>query len=283
MQAVIIKMIFIPVILFFSVTISAQDLCSFILRVQDYQDSVKIKFNGNEDQIDSNTFNLNTYLNYFDKLSVQLDQKVGIYYFDNFLDGKPYLYAIKKSQTFDRVIDSLTSHKVIIENRRVKLKKNHAIFWYINNEKAKNILIPEDSELGFLQYLFFNVMGEQFALKWHSNYDEKYIICDHDQLVNLRDRLGDQKSYSEMRTSDQEVEIELEPFTVDRTELEILINHPAQINITHNPDFYYITWLENRTHSGIYECTYKIDRNKPYRIETISENLLLHIYINFIY
>ncbi len=283
MKVAAIKIIVLSVILLFSTSTSAQELCNFILRVQDYQDSVKIKFNGEEDQIDSNTFNLKTYLNYFDKLILPVDLKIGIYYFDNFLDGKPYLYAMKKSQSFERVIDSLTSQKVVIDNRRVKLKKDNAILWFINSEKAKNVVIPEDSDLGFLQYLFFNVMGEQFALKWHSNYDEKYIICNHDQLINLSYKFGIQKSYSEMKRSDQETEIELEPFTIDKTDLESLIEHPSQIKITYNPDFYYITWLENRTHSGIFECTYKIERHIPYKIESISENLLLHIYMNFIY
>jgi hypothetical protein len=227
----------------------SQDYCEFIQNIQNYQDSVKLKFNGDYDIIDFTTFDIHTYLSYFDNVVIEKEFNIDVYFFDNFLDGNPYLYALTESQKLDD-------------------KNKRSLYNFLNKAefRAKNHIIPKDSEKGFLQYLFFSEMGEQFALKWHSNYNHKRIICSTEVLTNVIDKL----SKSDM-------------FTADSLGLIKLKNISPEIMIERNNKEYTITWIENRTHSGIFRCSYRISRNSPYEINKTKEKELLDININFLY
>lgn len=154
------KLFHITLFLTISLIAKSQDNCDFIQNVQNYQDSVKLKYLGDYDIIDPTTFDINTYLSLFDNIKFKKDYNIGVYFFDNHLDGNPYLYALKNDQ-------------------KLKDKNKKSLYNFLNKTeiRAKNHIVPKDSERGFLQYLFFYELGEQFALKWHSYYNEKRIIC----------------------------------------------------------------------------------------------------------
>jgi hypothetical protein len=227
----------------------SQEYCDFIQKIQDYQDSVKLKPNGDSDILDSNTFDINTYLSFFDKIELEKGFRINVYFFDNFLDGNPYLYALK-------------------ENEKIADKNKRALYKALNKPdfRAKNHVNPKDSEIGFLQYLFFSEMGEQFALKWHANYNEKRIICSSDMI----NRFIKEHTNNEM-------------FSVDSISLEKLKLYHPEPNVKFNNNYCEITWIENRTHSGLFKCTYHIDRKAPFKITRINDDKLLDININFLY
>jgi hypothetical protein len=255
------KLIQITIFLSISLIANSQDYCDFIQNVQNYQDSVILKYNGDCDVIDSETFDINTYLSSFDKIDVEKDYKIGVYFFDNFLDGKPYLYALKNDQVLND------------RNKR-------SLYKYLNQPEisAKNHIVPNDSDEGFLQYLFFHEMGDQFALKWHSNYNEKFIICTKKKLEEV---INEFKKCNQPQTGENETETPA--FQVDLQELNKLteINPNVEIELTN--EFCTITWIEDRTHIGIYKCKYKIQRQFPYKIERINEEQILKITIGFFY
>jgi hypothetical protein len=232
-----------------SLIAKSQENCDFIQKVQIYQDSVKLIHIGDYDVIDSGTFDLKTYLSFFDSLEFVNKFRFNVYYFDNFLDGNPYLYALK-------------------ENEKLVDKNKNALYKFLNNpdSRAKNHIKPKDSEIGYLQYLFFYEIGEQFALKWHSNYYEKRIICSSDQI---------NKVSNELETS--------EMFSTDSIGLIKLKDVSPEIIIESKEMHYIISWLENRTHNGIFKCSYQIERNSPFRIIRIKEERLLEISPNFLY
>jgi hypothetical protein len=239
----------------------SQDYCDFIENVQKYQDSVKLKHIGDYDFLDSETFDIDKYLSSFDNIVIEKGYKIGVYFFDNFLDGNPYLYALKNDE---RLYD-----------------KNHkSLYIFLNKPeiRAKNHIVPKDSEIGFLQYLFFYEMGEQFALKWHSNYNEKFILCSKKKLDEV---IKEFKKYNQTQTGENETEIPA--FKVDLQALNKIAQiHPAvEIELTN--EFCAITWIEYRTHSGIYQCKYRIQRQFPFKIEKINEEQLLEITIGFLY
>ena len=101
---------FLCLFLILSITqvLSAQDFCKFIQEVQKYQDSVKIKYNGEDASIDTSTFNLNSYLSYFDLLKVNDNKKICIYYRNSMGGGDPCLYAINANENINNILDSLS-------------------------------------------------------------------------------------------------------------------------------------------------------------------------------
>ncbi len=239
----------------------SQDYCEFILEIQEYQDFVKLKSVGNNDIIDSSSFSITTYLSYFDNIEVEEGYKIGVYYFDNFLDGNPYLYANLENKELNEKVDK------------------ESLYELLNSEKfrAKNHIKPKNTEIGFLQYLFFSEMGEQFALKWHANYNEKYIICSREELDEIIIELQtDNKEVTDNEKIDS-------GYSVDSIGLNRLEKINPEIVIESKNDFYIITWIENRTHSGIYRCVYQVQQKVPYRIDKINEEKLIDTPIDFLY
>ena len=62
--------------------------------------------------------------------------------------------------------------------------------------------------------------------------------------------------------------------TLSSLDLQVLnkiaqINPTVEIELTN--EFCAITWIEDRTHSGIYKCKYKIQRQFPYKVEKVNE------------
>lgn len=256
-----IKLIYYIIFLFTSLIAKSQNYCDFIQKVQNYQDYVKLKQVGDEDEVDMETFDVDIYLSLFNRIKVDKGYKIGMYYMDNFLDGNPYLYVLKSDQ-------------------KLKDKSKEYFYNFLNKAefKAKNHISPKDSEEGFLQYLFFYEMGEQFALKWHSCYNSKFIICNkkkQDEVIN------DFKKYNIIKTDKNNKD--LPAFQVDLQALNKFAEIDPAIEFELTKEFCTITWIEDRTHKGIYKCKYKIQRHLPYKIEKIYEELLLDIKIGFIY
>jgi len=243
------KLIYTTLFLSISLIVKSQNYCDFIMNVQNYQDSVKLKHVGEYEIIDSATFDINTFLTFFNNIEFEKNYRISVCFFDDFLNGNPYIYAIKNDQ-------------------ELKDKNKKSMYNYLNKPelRAKNHIVPKDSKKGFLQYLFFYEFGEQFALKWHSYYNEKRIICSSDKLDSV---------INDLETS--------EMFSADSLGLIKLKEVSPEIAIESNDKYYIISWLENRTHSGIFKCTYQISKKRPNKIDRIKEEKLLDIYMNFIY
>lgn len=224
----------------------SQDYCGFIQNIQNYQDSVKLK--GNQ-YFDSSTFDLNKYLSFFDKIKIDKGYKIGFYYMDYFLGGYPLLYSYKGDLNLAEM-DKDTLSRFI---KRPEIK-------------ARNFIYPKNSKLGYIQYLFFAELGENFALKWHSYASKKRIICSPDMLNRV---------ISDLKTS--------EWFSVDSLSLIKLKDVSTEITFDKNDNYYIISWLEHRTHFAISRCTYMIERNKNHTITKIKEERLLEIIMNFVY
>jgi len=260
-EMVIQKHIFFIIISLFPIVIKSQDYCGFIQEIQEYQDSVKLRNSGDLNIIDSTTFNILEYLSFFNEIEIEEGIKIGVYFLDNFYDGNPYIYALRSKE------------KLIDKNKR-------ALYKFLNQpeSRAKNHIKPNDSEIGFLQYLFFYEMGEQFALKWHSNYNEKYIICSKKKLRNV---INEFKKYNQPYSNKKEMEVPL--FGGDTIQIKKLEKINPAIQLEVGNEHCTISWIENRTHKGIYRCIYKIQREAPHEIEMVSEEELLDISIGFIY
>lgn len=241
----------------------SQNFCDFIQKVQAYQSSVKLEDTGGSyDILDSTTFNLQKYLSFFDHLNTSKEMKIGIYYIDNYLDGNPYLYAINKTKKIEKVV-GIPSEKTL-KRKKAEYNSNEykALYDFLNDScnRAENNIIPENSEMGFFQYLFFSKMGDQFALKWHSLYQQRSIICSTDMIQEFIKEEFNGIVYSKDSSSWEKLK-ECSPSPVIKT----------------NEEFYEITWIESMPFFGVYKNTYKIDRKYPFRIIQTNKEKLLDI------
>lgn len=218
-------------------TLKAQKYCDFVKKVKTYQDSVRlIKRNLDKMkpvEIDPGSFNINVYLKLFDKLSLSSELECHLYSNYDTDSGSPLLYVRPKTFNeeayidhrlvqYNLHIDSIISKKEIefkknglaedkvrrmterYENMKNCLTKDNALagFAFDSLNRACNHLTPEDSKLGYLQYLLFHKAGEAFALYWHSYYGEKSIICTGEDVkyyLDYYNRRGSDFSYDKKK------------------------------------------------------------------------------------
>jgi hypothetical protein len=281
---------------------SAQTYCDFIKKVREYQNSVKLNEHWEKkciiQEVDTSSFNINVYMNIFNKLTLNSGKVcllVNNYNLDN---GSPLLWVkdiefnenkfvaeiIKRQKNFiDSIIsknkskyksENLPEEKIsrmvnFYDNQKKAFTRNYALRVLASDSvnKACNNLIPDDSRDGYLQYLFFNQMGEQFALFWHSYYMEKTVICnkkDIEYYLNYYGKRKDSFEYSEKEINDL--------LHADLSPLVELDSNDCRI-----------TWYEIQTHRGIFKKTYSIERKYPFRVKNIYNETITTISANFFY
>lgn len=212
--------------------------------------------------------------------------------------GEPLLYAknnnFNESEYISRKIaeankksDSLLSQNIIklrrnnVSEEKINkmirfnegLKRSHdrtyALITYAGDpgNKLCNNLIPDDSKEGYLQYLFFHEMGEQFALFWHSNYGEKTVLCDKKDIKYFISYYSDRKDLFEC----EENKI--------RDLLKTDISPAVELDSTNCT----IRWYEIYTHGGIYKNTYTVERKYPFRVKNVSSEKIANISPLFVF
>lgn len=248
--------------------------------------------------VDTSTFNVYHYLSFFDQCKPAEGYRFGLYSAYRGSGGKPVLFA--KADTFNeeayykkmiirntQIWDSLISKNIIKDkskglseeriNQRIKLREDlkkesntkeriMARYAVDSLHRAFNYLIPVDSDMGYLQYLFFNVIGEQFALYWHSNYGYKKIISSKESVEYYLNYYKDNSDFS-----------------CELGKLENLLKTDVSPKTILNPDDCFISWYEIETHNGVFKRSYTIQRHPPYLIKKISSERVVGIAPNFFY
>ena len=249
--------------------------CTIIEKIQDYKKTVKIKHSNLmfNDCIDSSTFSIKTYMEMYPALkTIKRGYVFDYHYFDNFSYGRPYIYVRNKKFNLAKHVNNLADRRKLIGEERTEfMYRNIYDFLEYSLYRAKKNIFPEDTEEGYIQYLYFYEMGELFALKWHAAYKEKQVICTENMMKNIVEQ------YIEKQKN------EIPDFEVDTIKLQNLLGINELINKELNTDNCIIKWIEIEPFHGIYERTYKIIRKEPYTIELINEKQLVEIRQNFIY
>ncbi len=269
--------------------IEAQNYCDFIKKVQAYQDSVEICRDTSETNtyympniIDSSTFDIDVYMQMFDKLKIRQGFECSVYFADYFLDGTPIIYV--KEKDFD--LNKYIGQKIIEKNvpNKDSVENNRRLFFnnFLDNpqRRAFNNVTPDNTEEGFLQYLLFNQMGELFALKWHSLEAQRYVICSDSEMIKIIEDYKD-NNYSFMGFGTEKPSFQL--FTFKIIDSINLFEIDSYIKIKMLPDKCFITWYELETHHGIFRRTYLIYKTAPYLVEKVFEEKLANINMNFNY
>jgi hypothetical protein len=123
-----------------------------------------------------------------------------------------------------------------------------------------NHLAVEDVEQGYFEFAALNIMGGQFYLDWHANYNDTEIVCDSDAvdaiIADISDgNFGIPFDSSQRRQARAMENVEpLVKLTDDSARVEIII---------------FTKW------GGFYRWTYTISRSVPHTIVDVkSENLV---------
>ena len=257
-----------------------------IEKIQDYKKEVKIissnlMFN---DSIDTSTFSIKTYMGLYPSLKIRKKNYVfDYYYFDDFLDGKPYIYV--RNKRFDLIKD--VNKKA--DERKLKGEERtdfilRSLHYFLNDpiNRANKNVIPEDTEKGYVHYLYFCEFGELFALKWHAGYKKKQVICSKKEIEGILKGYAERQIYAD--TINNANDFLLEDIShCDTVALQNLLLLDSIISVQFNEDNVIVKWIELKEWSGIFEMSYKIMRTSPYHIELINEKRLAEIQKGYVY
>ena len=121
-------------------------------------------------------------------------------------------------------------------------------------------VIPEDTEEGYFQMAVLYLLGDQFYLQWHANYDDDLIVCDQGHLEEV---LEDYVMWI----------VEYDPDIIENI-LEGVEEESLEPEITLKEDMAEVSLVFFTKWGGVYRVTYEISREQPYQIEqTDLENL----------
>lgn len=284
----------------------AQNSTRFIKQVRQYQDSIKMDRKTYYKTIDPTTFNLNYYMHLYNKIHLDTKLEYDYVFFDNRLDGKPYIFVREHSFDLGKYLEQEAS-KALRTSSRTRIYKTekprivhpkpfqflndsaiiepaeeilefndeeyngfikHKLYRFLNDSinRAYNRVVPEDSEEGYIQYLFFREMGEQFALKWHESYNEKSVIANAIDIKQILIKYTNNSAF-ECNQKDLKKISKIDPTPCVKLDKDSCI----------------ITWYEIETHRGIFKRTYSISRSFPYCIQRLVNTCLLEINITFVY
>lgn len=253
----------------------AQSKKQFIKDVQDYQNSVKLKQWKTDDNItekmcfdiDTNTFSLSAYLSYFNKLRLPENATPDYIFMDNFLDGSPILFTVKDHsdfQDFYKRREKENFHENDTANLTEDFSSSHkrAALIGFASDSLNNLrfnITPESSKTGFVQFLFMNIHGESFALKWHSNYGISHVITSKKELKKYFEKYHEKI------------------FEIGKSGLDSLMKQKPTLKIRMKKEKCMITWYEFAPFSGYMQFIYSIERFAPYKVNLEKKKLLIGV------
>ena len=187
-------------------------------------------------------FDIQKYIKSFDKLSVENGWILDYYYFYNGDAGKPVFFVRR-----------------LLDNRDSLLKtfEHNDIYKYCDSNKVIDHLKVNDKDNGYYQLLIFDIIGEDFAKFWHSNYGNIDIICSKRALYKLANRNDDFHRF------DSETRKKIKG-----------IDYITSIK-DYNDSITYRLLIFN-SWNGLSENIFSINKKFPHKIRMISDSILVN-------
>ena len=281
------KILFFIIFFLKFIILKSQVYIDFIERIQNYKETVQLTLSNIMDNdlaykdIDTSTFNIKTYMAMYPAIEIGRKGIVfDYYYYDNVLDGKPYIYVKNKKFNLIKYVNQMADERSLKGNERLNFTLR-SLHWFLLDPKysAKNNVYPINTEEGYFQYLYFYEFGEQFAVKWHANYERKHVIITKQEINKILEQYFEQMQYTDSMMNESVEEI----VYCDTVTLQSFLLTDSIVSIQFNTDAVRIKWLEFENWRGLFERTYKILRTKPYHVELINEKHVVKIQRSYLY
>jgi hypothetical protein len=114
-------------------------------------------------------FDANEYFSVLDHLAMQDGYTLDYVYAYEFIGGRPILYARRSDQP---------PYQTIADYGRAEGDSPSS---YLDR------VVIDGTPEGFLQFATLDILGEQFYLVWHANYNDTRILCDSTDVTDILD------------------------------------------------------------------------------------------------
>lgn len=184
---------------------------------------------------------LKKYIQTFDNLSIEKGWLLDYYYFYNADAGRPIFYIRESTCNKDSLL---------------KTFDNYGIFKYSDSIEVIDHLKTNNKKTGLYQLLIFNLIGEDFAKFWHSNYGNLEIICSRrtvNELANRKDEFHNFDSETKKRLLEVDYLPAVKEYKDSITYRILIFN----------------SW------DGLFENIYSINKHFPHKIKMIKDSALV--------
>jgi hypothetical protein len=129
-------------------------------------------------------FDVNEYFTVLNNLSMENGYVIDYVYLFDHMGGHPVLYVRKDSQqpysNYEEYSDGMLGNVSIGE-----VYSTVTPLWNEDSGLFEDKIHVDGSEEGFFQYIVLQVLGEQFYLWWHANYNDWRIICEPSRIDTI--------------------------------------------------------------------------------------------------
>lgn len=185
-------------------------------------------------------FDVNEYFSILSHLSMEPRYVLDYVYYYEFMGGFPVLYARPENQpryaTYSEYIDA---------------EGDSAYGDFLNHVQV------DGTEEGFFQFALLHVMGDQFYLVWHANYNDGQVVCNREALediLTMPDDFG-------------------QPLTEEQKEAALAIDLSPVVEI--GGDTVYVRIVVFTKWGGFIQLSYAINRNFLHAIQSIDDDVLV--------
>ena len=227
--------------------------------IEHYQnENVKYSIIEKEISIDVNHFNIAQYFSLFDKLILEEGYRLKLCYVNYGKSGFPKIFSVKD----DKQIDSTSIYSTLFYQLNDSINILNEEIYFNNYSFVDSLLNPmnhlkiEDSKKGYFQFLIIYLIGDNFALFWHSNYGNNSLIL---SKKSLDDILKSKNNFINLNNNQK--------------------NEAKKINpspkITMKKDTCYIRIINFSPWKGFESVEYGINRKFPHKVKYLSCKILV--------
>lgn len=184
-------------------------------------------------------FNVNDYFRVLTNLSMQEGYSLDYVYQVDGLGAYPILYALPDGQTPYSSVDDIPENTTLGD--------------YWEHFEIKDV------EQGYFEAIVMRIMGRQFYLDWHANYNDLQIVCDRVVVDAIVKDINDG-------------EFGMKFDAKQMTQIRALTNIEPVVRLTQDSAIVEVVVFTKW--GGFYRQTYTISRSFPHRIEMKEENLV---------
>ena len=170
-----------------------------------------------------------------------------VYHYDG-MGGLPFLYARKETQPPFEDFDAY--QKAIDDCASSTSKVGCNYLDYVESD---------GTEEGYFQWVILRMMGDQFYLNWHANYDDSEIVANKAQLETLIEKLSGDDSGKPLSSAQKKAAIKIDPAPVVTIDGEIV-----KVRIV-----WFTKW------GGFYESNITLNSGTPHKVIDTQTQLLV--------
>lgn len=201
-----------------------------------------------EKPVSEDVFDPNRLLEPLDHLSLRSGYTLDFIYRDDGIGANPILYARKEETPPYERYEDLETAMENCEEESETLPCDYLEF-----------VETDGTEAGYFQWVLLRMMGDQFYLYWHANYNDTEIIASRERLQALVDSLSEDEPPFALSGKQQRAALRINPAPAVTIEEDLVTVR--------------VVWFTKW--GGFFETIYTIDPDIPHRvIDLQSENLV---------